>query len=87
MRRSTSSGFDHQASILQDNTPGSSDDGFGMGDALGQLGINWKAVMDKISPDEVAVFSGTAMVNLILTVLELMQSRIKGSRPAQKILH
>ena len=37
---------------------------FGMGDALGQLGINWKAVMDKISPDEVAVFSGAAIGQL-----------------------
>ena len=54
---------------------------FGMGDALGQLGINWKAVMDKISPDEVAVFSGAAIGQLDSYGFGgLMQSRIKGSR-------
>ena len=36
---------------------------FGMGDALGQLGIDWKNIQEKISPDEVAVFSGAAKVN------------------------
>ena len=60
---------------------------FGMGDALGQLGINWKAVMDKISPDEVAVFSGAAIGQLDSYGFGgLMQSRIKGSRASSKNL-
>jgi len=60
---------------------------FGMGDALGQLGINWKSVMDKISPDEVAVFSGAAIGQLDSYGLGgLMQSRIKGSRASSKNL-
>ena len=60
---------------------------FGMGDALGQLGINWKTVMDKISPDEVAVFSGAAIGQLDSYGFGgLMQSRIKGSRASSKNL-
>ena len=60
---------------------------FGMGDALGQLGINWKSVIDKISPDEVAVFSGAAIGQLDSYGLGgLMQSRIKGSRASSKNL-
>ena len=60
---------------------------FGMGDALGQLGINWKSVMDKISPDEVAVFSGAAIGQLDSYGFGgLMQSRIKGSRASSKNL-
>ena len=35
-----------------------------MGDALGQLGISWKTIMNKIAPDEVAVFSGAAIGQL-----------------------
>ena len=60
---------------------------FGMGDALGQLGINWKSVMDKISPDEVAVFSGAAIGQLDSYGFGgLMQSRMKGSRASSKNL-
>ena len=60
---------------------------FGMGDTLGQLGINWKSVMDKISPDEVAVFSGAAIGQLDSYGFGgLMQSRIKGSRASSKNL-
>ena len=60
---------------------------FGMGDALGQLGINWKTVMDKISPDEVSVFSGAAIGQLDSYGFGgLMQSRMKGSRASSKNL-
>ena len=60
---------------------------FGMGDALGQLGISWKTIMNKIAPDEVAVFSGAAIGQLDSYGLGgLMQSRIKGSRASSKNL-
>ena len=60
---------------------------FGMGDALGQLGISWKTIMNKIAPDEVAVFSGAAIGQLDSYGFGgLMQSRIKGSRASSKNL-
>ena len=60
---------------------------FGMGDALGQLGISWKTIMNKISPDEVAVFSGAAIGQLDSYGFGgLMQSRMKGSRASSKNL-
>ena len=58
-----------------------------MGDALGQLGISWKTIMNKIAPDEVAVFSGAAIGQLDSYGFGgLMQSRIKGSRASSKNL-
>ena len=60
---------------------------FGMGDALGQLGMSWKKVMDTISPDQIAVFSGAAIGQLdVFGFGGLMQSRIKGSRASSKNL-
>jgi len=60
---------------------------FGMGDALGQLGIDWKTIQEKIAPDEVAVFSGAAIGQLDgFGFGGLMQSRIKGSRASSKNL-
>ena len=60
---------------------------FGMGDALGQLGIDWKNIREKISPDEVAVFSGAAIGQLDgFGFGGLMQSRLKGSRASSKNL-
>ena len=60
---------------------------FGMGDALGQLGIDWKNIQEKISPDEVAVFSGAAIGQLDgFGFGGLMQSRLKGSRASSKNL-
>ena len=60
---------------------------FGMGDALGQLGVSWKTIMNKIAPDEVAVFSGAAIGQLDSYGFGgLMQSRIKGSRASSKNL-
>ena len=60
---------------------------FGMGDALGQLGIDWKKIQEKIAPDEVAVFSGAAIGQLdSFGFGGLMQSRLKGSRASSKNL-
>ncbi|MDG2019331.1 MAG: beta-ketoacyl synthase [SAR86 cluster bacterium] len=60
---------------------------FGMGDALGQLGIDWKKIQEKIAPDEVAVFSGAAIGQLDgFGFGGLMQSRLKGSRASSKNL-
>ena len=60
---------------------------FGMGDALGQLGIDWRAIQEKIAPDEVAVFSGAAIGQLDgFGFGGLMQSRLKGSRASSKNL-
>mgnify|MGYP001355147938 FL=1 len=60
---------------------------FGMGDALGQLGIDWKKIQEKVSPDEVAVFSGAAIGQLDgFGFGGLMQSRLKGSRASSKNL-
>jgi acetoacetyl-[acyl-carrier protein] synthase len=60
---------------------------FGMGDALGQLGVDWKVIQEKIAPDEVAVFSGAAIGQLdSFGFGGLMQSRLKGSRASSKNL-
>ena len=60
---------------------------FGMGDALGQLGIEWRTIQEKIAPDEVAVFSGAAIGQLDgFGFGGLMQSRLKGSRASSKNL-
>ena len=60
---------------------------FGMGDALGQLGIDWRTIQEKIAPDEVAVFSGAAIGQLDgFGFGGLMQSRLKGSRASSKNL-
>ena len=60
---------------------------FGMGDALGQLGVDWKIIQEKIAPDEVAVFSGAAIGQLDgFGFGGLMQSRSKGSRASSKNL-
>ena len=60
---------------------------FGIGDALGQLGIDWRTIQEKIAPDEVAVFSGAAIGQLDgFGFGGLMQSRLKGSRASSKNL-
>ncbi len=60
---------------------------FGMGDALGQLGIEWSEVQKRISPDEVSVFSGAAIGQMDKYGFGgLMQSRLKGSRVSSKNL-
>ena len=60
---------------------------FGMSDAIGQLGFKWEEVQEKISPDEVSVFSGAAIGQLdSFGFGGLMQSRIKGSRASSKNL-
>jgi len=60
---------------------------FGMSDTLGQFGINWSEIEEKVAPDQIAVFSGSAMGNLDHFGLGgMMQSRIKGSRSSSKNL-
>ena len=60
---------------------------FGMSDAMGQLGIDWSEVEKEIDPDELAVFSGSAMSNLDKFGFGgMMQSRLKGSRSSSKNL-
>ena len=60
---------------------------FGMSDALGQLGIDWEIVQSKICPDEVAVFSGSAIGQMDkFGFAGLMQSRLKESRASSKNL-
>ena len=60
---------------------------FGMSDALGQLGVNWSEIERRVAPDQIAVFSGSAMGNLdSFGFGGMMQSRIKGSRSSSKNL-
>ena len=60
---------------------------FGMGDALGQFGIDWSDIQQKVSPDQIAVFSGSAIGNMDHYGFGgMMQSRIKGSRSSSKNL-
>ena len=60
---------------------------FGMGDALGNLGIEWSEILKKIRPDEMAVFSGSAIGQMDKSGFGgLMQSRLKGSRASSKNL-
>ncbi len=60
---------------------------FGMSDALGQFGVDWSEIERRVAPDQVAVFSGSAMGNLdSFGFGGMMQSRIKGSRSSSKNL-
>lgn len=60
---------------------------FGMSDALGQFGIDWSEIQKRVSPDQIAVFSGSAIGNLDKFGFgDMMQSRLKGSRSSSKNL-
>ena len=60
---------------------------FGMSDALGQFGIDWSEIQKKVSPDQIAVFSGGAIGNMDQHGFGgMMQSRMKGSRSSSKNL-
>tara|TARA_B100000678_G_scaffold67900_1_gene55733 strand:- start:1313 stop:3049 length:1737 start_codon:yes stop_codon:yes gene_type:complete len=60
---------------------------FGMSDTLGQFGIDWSHILKKVSPDQIAVFSGSAIGNMdYFGFGGMMQSRMKGSRSSSKNL-
>ena len=60
---------------------------FGMSDTLGQFGVDWAEIGKRVAPDEVAVFSGSAMGNLDnFGFGGMMQSRLKGKRSSSKNL-
>ena len=60
---------------------------FGMSDTLGQFGIDWSHILEKVSPDQIAVFSGAAIGNMDnFGFGGMMQSRMKGSRSSSKNL-
>ena len=60
---------------------------FGMSDTLGQFGIDWSHILQKVSPDQIAVFSGAAIGNMDhFGFGGMMQSRMKGSRSSSKNL-
>ena len=60
---------------------------FGMSDTLGQFGIDWSEILKKVSPDQIAVFSGAAIGNMdYFGFGGMMQSRMKGSRSSSKNL-
>ena len=58
---------------------------FGMSDALGHFGIDWPEILKKVSPDQIAVFSGAAIGNMDhFGFGGMMQSRMKGSRRSEE---
>lgn len=59
----------------------------GVADALHATGIDWKAIMDQVAPDQVAVFAGSVMSQLDDNgYAGMMQSRLKGHRVSAKQL-
>ncbi|WP_028626770.1 beta-ketoacyl synthase [Metapseudomonas resinovorans] len=56
-------------------------------DAIRSIGLPWKSIVDRVQPDEIAVFSGSIMSQLDENGFGgLMQSRLKGSRVSAKQL-
>ncbi|UAW98539.1 beta-ketoacyl synthase [Halopseudomonas nanhaiensis] len=56
-------------------------------DALRSSGLEWKTIVDRVQPDEVAVFASSAMSQLDENSFGgLMQSRLKGNRVSAKQL-
>lgn len=56
-------------------------------DALRSSGIEWKTIVDRVQPDEIAVFASSAMSQLDENSFGgLMQSRLKGGRVSAKQL-
>ncbi|TRX75303.1 beta-ketoacyl synthase [Pseudomonas mangiferae] len=56
-------------------------------DALRSVGLPWETIVDRVEPDEVAVFAGSIMSQLDENGFGgLMQSRLKGSRVSSKQL-
>ncbi|BAN51125.1 beta-ketoacyl synthase [Metapseudomonas resinovorans] len=56
-------------------------------DAIRSIGLPWKDIVDRVQPDEIAVFSGSIMSQLDENGFGgLMQSRLKGSRVSAKQL-
>ncbi len=59
----------------------------GATDALRSVGLPWQTIVDRVEPDEVAVFAGSIMSQLDENGFGgLMQSRLKGSRVSSKQL-
>lgn len=59
----------------------------GVTDALRSTGLDWKTIVDRVEPDEVAVFAGSIMSQLDENGFGgLMQSRLKGKRVSAKQL-
>lgn len=59
----------------------------GVTDALRSTGLEWKTIVDRVEPDEVAVFSGSLMSQLDENGFGgMMQSRLKGKRVSAKQL-
>ncbi|WP_137818937.1 beta-ketoacyl synthase [Pseudomonas sp. 2FG] len=59
----------------------------GVTDALRSTGLAWKTIVDRVEPDEIAVFAGSIMSQLDENGFGgLMQSRLKGGRVTAKQL-
>ncbi|MDP3813883.1 beta-ketoacyl synthase [Pseudomonas sp.] len=59
----------------------------GVTDALRSTGLPWQSIVDRVAPDEVAVFAGSIMSQLDENGFGgLMQSRLKGGRVTAKQL-
>ncbi|MET1079747.1 MAG: beta-ketoacyl synthase [Pseudomonas sp.] len=59
----------------------------GVTDALRSTGLEWKVIVEKVEPDEVAVFAGSSMCQLDeMGFGGLMQSRLRGKRVSAKNL-
>ncbi|MES2817396.1 MAG: beta-ketoacyl synthase [Pseudomonadota bacterium] len=59
----------------------------GVTDALRSTGLEWQTIVDRVEPDEIAVFAGSIMSQLDENGFGgLMQSRLKGKRISAKQL-
>jgi acetoacetyl-[acyl-carrier protein] synthase len=59
----------------------------GASDAVNAMGISWEAIVDRLSPDQIAVYSTSAMGQLDQnSSAGLLQSRLKGERVSTKQL-
>jgi len=57
----------------------------GVTDALRSVGLEWKTIVDRVEPDEIAVFAGSIMSQLDENGFGgMMQSRLKGKRVSAK---
>lgn len=60
---------------------------FGASDAIQSMGIDWQTVLGAINPDQVSVYSGSALANLdSYSAAGLFQSPLKGGRISSKMM-
>ena len=60
---------------------------FGMSDALGNLGLDWEELSQRLAPDRIAVISGSAISQVDdLGIGNYLKARLQGSRPSSRSL-